>query len=96
MRRSLASPLDVSPLFHSAALGLRKDPTAARTTTENKTSHCLFEKRPIVDFHRGNEREEHGFHTIEAQIVYPLQTLFPSCKIAIFCHIVPLENSLYR
>ena len=29
-----------------------------------KTSHVLFEKRPIVDFHRGNEREEHGFHTI--------------------------------
>ena len=48
------------------------------------TSHCLFEKRPIVDCHRGNEREEHGFHTIEAQTVYPLQTLFPACKIAIF------------
>ena len=26
----------------------------------------------------------------------PLQTLFLYCKIAIFCHIVPLENSLYR
>ena len=50
----------------------------------HQTSHFLFEKRPIVDFHRGNEREEHGFHTIEAQTVYPLQTLFPACKIAIF------------
>ena len=26
----------------------------------------------------------------------PLQTLFPYCKIAIFCFIASLENSLYR
>ena len=50
---------------------------------------AIFFKIAPTYFHRGNEREEHGFHTISAQIVYPLQTLFPSCKIAIFCHIDP-------
>ena len=49
---------------------------------------AIFFKIAPTYFHRGNEREEHEFCT--------LQTLFPYCKIAIFCHIVPLENSLYR
>ena len=51
-----------------------------------KTFHILLEKRAITDFYRGTDREEHGFHTTSAQILYPLQTLFPRCKIAITSH----------